>query len=76
MLTIAFMSEIAGQARELVGRLVGRDNRSRPPSVDEIDGALDSLNTLAPRDMHDEMVLSEVGEMLMRLRDVAASKPR
>ena len=71
---LTVMSDIAGQARELVGTIVGETSRKLPPRMEAIDAALDILNTLVPRDMYDEMVLSEVGEILMHLRDVATSR--
>lgn len=65
------VSDVAGRARELAGRVLPRVKTQDPPTPADVAAALAELRQLAPVDAHDEAALHEVGEILLRLRDAA-----
>jgi len=66
------MSEVARQARRIADALLPDRRRLDFPPAAEVESAIRELRTLTPADAHDEMAIGEAGEILLRMRDVAA----
>lgn len=65
------MSDVAVAARRLGDGLLPRERTLEVPRRPDVQAALDALAELRPVDAQDEIAIGEVGEMLLRLRDLA-----